>query len=95
MLQVALNTTAKHLNAEVLLFCRQYVLHHIPYLRFLDSRRVGQSELIEARRRGQFMKVIRPKATEERGSTANTPPPTYPFTPLPKNMRAPDDQRGK
>lgn len=41
------------------------------------------------------MKVIRPKVTEEMVGSASTPPPTHPFTPLPKNTRGPDDQRGK
>lgn len=72
---------------------RQYVLHHIQHLKFLDSRRVSESELMEAKRRGQFMKVVRPKATDS--ETKNTPPPTHPFTPLPKHMRDPTDQRGK
>ncbi|XP_046668078.1 leucine-rich melanocyte differentiation-associated protein-like isoform X1 [Homalodisca vitripennis] len=42
---------------------RYYVLHHLPRLQFLDSRPVSQEEREEARRRGRFMKVIRPAIT--------------------------------
>lgn len=70
------------------------MLHHIQNLKFLDSRRVSEAELEEAKRRGQFMKVVRPKATMNKKGSASTPPPTFPFTPLPRNMRDPSDQRG-
>lgn len=75
-------------------FNRQYVLHHLQHLRFLDSRRVSEMELIEAKRRGQFMKVVRPKVTDDKNNDVSTPPLTHPFTPLPRNMRDPSDQRG-
>ena len=45
---------------------RYYVLFHLPQLKFLDSSVIHTSELAEAKRRGQYMQVIRPVvATEE------------------------------
>ena len=44
--------------------CRYHVLYHLPHLTFLDSSAVQQSELTEAKRRGQFMQVVRPGADD-------------------------------
>jgi hypothetical protein len=37
------------------------VLHHLPGLKFLDSRHVSVEELKEAQHRGRFMKIARPE----------------------------------
>lgn len=42
-------------------FYRYFVLHKLPQLRFLDSRKVTRKEVTEARTRGAFMKVVKPK----------------------------------
>ncbi|XP_059056670.1 leucine-rich melanocyte differentiation-associated protein-like [Achroia grisella] len=39
---------------------RYFVIHKLPQLRFLDSRRVSSSEWREAATRGEFMRVRRP-----------------------------------
>ncbi|XP_068909601.1 leucine-rich melanocyte differentiation-associated protein isoform X1 [Tenebrio molitor] len=72
---------------------RYYVLHHLPALKFLDSNKVREWEKGEARRRGQFMKVVRPNLSNiDENSRNNTI--SNPFTPLPKSIRSPDDFRG-
>jgi hypothetical protein len=69
------------------------VLHHLPALKFLDSNKVREWEKGEARRRGQFMKVVRPNLSNiDENSRNNTI--SNPFTPLPKSIRSPDDFRG-
>ncbi|XP_048060248.1 leucine-rich melanocyte differentiation-associated protein isoform X2 [Megalobrama amblycephala] len=40
---------------------RYFVLHKLPNLKFLDTRRVTQWERSEAEARGAFMKVVKPK----------------------------------
>ncbi|TWW78961.1 Leucine-rich melanocyte differentiation-associated protein [Takifugu flavidus] len=40
---------------------RYFVLHKLPHLKFLDSRKVTRREVTEARTRGAFMKVVKPK----------------------------------
>ena len=42
---------------------RYYVLFKFPRLAFLDSRSVSTEERIEAKRVGQFMRVIKPTQT--------------------------------
>lgn len=50
---------------DVLFFCRRYfVLHKLPNLRFLDTRRVTKREQTEAQARGAFMKVVKPKCDQ-------------------------------
>lgn len=39
---------------------RYYILHHLPKLKFLDSKVVTQEEWLEGKRKGQYMKVARP-----------------------------------
>lgn len=51
-------------------------------------------EVKEAKRRGQLMKVVRPKQNEEDIPSQNMPI-VYPYTPLPKTVRKPNDLRGK
>ncbi|TNN78508.1 Leucine-rich repeat-containing protein C10orf11 [Liparis tanakae] len=41
---------------------RYFVLHKLPQLKFLDTRKVTQKEMMEAQARGAFMKVVRPKS---------------------------------
>uniref|UniRef100_A0A3B3IBP5 Leucine-rich melanocyte differentiation-associated protein n=1 Tax=Oryzias latipes TaxID=8090 RepID=A0A3B3IBP5_ORYLA len=41
---------------------RYFVLHKLPQLKFLDTRKVTKTELMEARARGAFMKVVKPKS---------------------------------
>lgn len=43
------------------LISRYFVLHKLPNLKFLDTRRVTQWERSEAEARGAFMKVVKPK----------------------------------
>ncbi|GAA6110641.1 leucine-rich melanocyte differentiation-associated protein isoform X1 [Tachysurus ichikawai] len=43
---------------------RYFVLHKLRNLKFLDSRRVTQSEHLEAQSRGAFMKVVKPKTEQ-------------------------------
>ncbi|CAH0558862.1 unnamed protein product [Brassicogethes aeneus] len=70
---------------------RHYVLYHLPSLKFLDSSKVTDMERKEARRTGQFMKIIRPKTCEVKESKEEK---EDPFTPLPKNIRRPEDFKG-
>ena len=53
----------------MLALCRYFVLFHLPQLKFLDSSAVEQAELTEAKRRGQFMHVVRP--TEHDAEVSN------------------------
>ncbi|XP_075941694.1 leucine-rich melanocyte differentiation-associated protein isoform X1 [Anarhichas minor] len=41
---------------------RYFVLHKLPQLKFLDTRKVTQKEMMEAQARGAFMKVVKPKS---------------------------------
>ncbi|CAG6017017.1 unnamed protein product, partial [Menidia menidia] len=41
---------------------RYFVLFKLPQLKFLDTRKVTKKELLEARARGAFMKVVKPKS---------------------------------
>lgn len=43
---------------------RYFVLHKLKKLKFLDSRRVTQTEHLEAQARGAFMKVVKPKTEQ-------------------------------
>lgn len=75
------------------MYFRYYVLYNLPKLKFLDSRRVSEAEVKEAKRRGQLMKVVRPKHNQQDAS--QNMPLTYPYTPLPKTVRKPNDLRGQ
>lgn len=44
------------------LFLRYFVLHKLPSLKFLDTRKVTKREKTEADARGAFMKVVKPKS---------------------------------
>lgn len=74
---------------------RFYVLHHLPGLKFLDSRHVSVEELKEAQHRGRFMKIARPEHSalshgDDRHD--NSPPSNY--TPLPTSSRGIGDHQG-
>ncbi|KAJ8946628.1 hypothetical protein NQ318_007233 [Aromia moschata] len=71
---------------------RYYVLYHLANLKFLDSNKVREIERVEARRRGKFMNIIRPKSTISDNIINNSI--TNNFTPLPRSMRSPEDHRG-
>lgn len=49
-------------EAELFFSHRYFVLHKLPQLKFLDTRKVTKKELMEARARGAFMKVVKPKS---------------------------------
>lgn len=72
---------------------RYFVLHHLPNLKFLDSRRVNDKEWAEGKKRGQYMNIARPIACysenvveEKKEIICNTP--------LPHKLRNPDDHQG-
>ncbi|CDQ79696.1 unnamed protein product [Oncorhynchus mykiss] len=43
---------------------RYFVLHKLPTLKFLDTRKVCKTEQQEAEARGAFMKVVKPKSSD-------------------------------
>ncbi|XP_077470295.1 leucine-rich melanocyte differentiation-associated protein [Stigmatopora argus] len=65
---------------------RYFVLHKLPWLKFLDTRKVSKKELMEAQARGAFMKVVKPKSDAESNEAGfeNRP---LPYTPLPRGSR--------
>ncbi|KAF4090275.1 hypothetical protein AMELA_G00050040 [Ameiurus melas] len=63
---------------------RYFVLHKLRNLKFLDSRRVTQTEHLEAKARGEFMKVVRPK-TEQDLTDHRSDITSMPYTPLPRS----------
>ncbi|XP_026997836.1 leucine-rich melanocyte differentiation-associated protein isoform X1 [Tachysurus fulvidraco] len=66
---------------------RYFVLHKLRNLKFLDSRRVTQSEHLEAQSRGVFMKVVKPKNEQDvRDRRSDTT--SMPYTPLPRSKDA-------
>lgn len=74
---------------------RFYVLHHLPRLKFLDSRRVTTEERKVAEHRGKFMKIIRPDTSptsHHEDLYGSSPASTY--TPLPTSTRGIDDHQG-
>ncbi|KAK5649274.1 hypothetical protein RI129_000303 [Pyrocoelia pectoralis] len=70
---------------------RYYVLHRLPSLQFLDSTKVKDSERLEAKLRGQYMKIIRPKHINVNISGDAV---LQTLTPLPRSVRKPEDHRG-
>ncbi|XP_060526766.1 leucine-rich melanocyte differentiation-associated protein-like isoform X2 [Cylas formicarius] len=71
---------------------RYFVLHHLPNLKFLDSKKVSELERREARKRGKYMNVIKPKQMEC-ASSAELHTHSK-FNPLPKSLRGPNDFKG-
>lgn len=70
---------------------RYYVLHHLPNLHFLDSSQVSAVEREEAVRRGQFMRIMRPKNINPE---EDTPSQHSVYTPLPSTRRDGGDHQG-
>ncbi|KAM9395620.1 leucine-rich melanocyte differentiation-associated protein-like isoform 5-T5 [Salvelinus alpinus] len=67
---------------------RYFVLHKLPTLKFLDTRKVCKTEQQEAEARGAFMKVVKPKASDmvAPGDPKSESPSTL-YTPLPRGSR--------
>eukprot|EP00066_Takifugu_rubripes_P012308 XP_011601574.1 PREDICTED: leucine-rich repeat-containing protein C10orf11 homolog isoform X1 [Takifugu rubripes] len=72
---------------------RYFVLHKLPHLKFLDSRKVTRREVTEARTRGAFMKVVKPKTEGAPHETGFESRP-LPYTPLPRGSREPQNHKG-
>ncbi|XP_061692937.1 leucine-rich melanocyte differentiation-associated protein isoform X3 [Syngnathoides biaculeatus] len=51
---------------------RYFVLHKLPQLKFLDTRKVTRKEVMEAQARGAFMKVVKPNSDSESLPSAAT-----------------------
>uniref|UniRef100_A0AAZ3P6S6 Leucine rich melanocyte differentiation associated n=1 Tax=Oncorhynchus tshawytscha TaxID=74940 RepID=A0AAZ3P6S6_ONCTS len=65
---------------------RYFVLHKLPTLKFLDTRKVCKIEQQEAEARGAFMKVVKPKLSD----TCSF----MPYTPLPRGSRDGKNHKG-
>ena len=52
------------LHSVYCVYSRLYVLHRLPNLKFLDSTEVSEEEQKEAKRVGQFMKVVKPSDSQ-------------------------------
>ncbi|CAH1407362.1 unnamed protein product [Nezara viridula] len=72
---------------------RYFVLHHLPNLKFLDSRVVNDKEWNEGKTRGQYMNIARPKACYSQTIVEETNENKF-NTPLPHKLRDPDDHQG-
>ncbi|XP_040906261.1 leucine-rich melanocyte differentiation-associated protein [Toxotes jaculatrix] len=72
---------------------RYFVLHKLPRLKFLDTRKVTKREVMEAQARGAFMKVVKPKseATHNEAGSEGHP---LPYTPLPRGSRDAKNHKG-
>ncbi|KAG7511763.1 leucine-rich melanocyte differentiation-associated [Solea senegalensis] len=70
---------------------RYFVLHKLPQLKFLDTRRVTNMELTEAQERGAFMKVVKPKSDAPLKEAERQP---LPYTPLPQGSREAKNHKG-
>ncbi|KAL3277074.1 hypothetical protein HHI36_012435 [Cryptolaemus montrouzieri] len=73
---------------------RYFVLHHLPNLKFLDSTKVREIERTEARRRGKYMKVMRPSTASSNDTSSENISWESSFSPLPRTIRSLDDHRG-
>ncbi|XP_061767752.1 leucine-rich melanocyte differentiation-associated protein [Nerophis ophidion] len=72
---------------------RYFVLHKLPGLKFLDTRKVTRKESTEAQARGAFMKVVKPKSdTPPKEAGFETRP--LPYTPLPRGSRDAKNHKG-
>ncbi|KAF7667933.1 hypothetical protein LDENG_00039190 [Lucifuga dentata] len=72
---------------------RYFVLHKLPQLKFLDTRKVTMKEVMEAKARGAFMKVVKPKSEDPSAEPRfeNYP---LPYTPLPQGSRDAKNHKG-
>ncbi|CAB1439808.1 unnamed protein product [Pleuronectes platessa] len=72
---------------------RYFVLYKLPQLKFLDTRKVTQKEVMEAQARGSFMKVVKPKSeAPPNDPRSESHPPSY--TPLPRGSRDAKNHKG-
>ncbi|XP_068183542.1 leucine-rich melanocyte differentiation-associated protein [Antennarius striatus] len=72
---------------------RYFVLHKLPHLKFLDTRKVTMKEVMEAEARGEFMKVVKPKSEallNEPGFESHP----HSYTPLPQGSRDARNHKG-
>uniref|UniRef100_A0A8D3DSS2 Leucine-rich melanocyte differentiation-associated protein n=1 Tax=Scophthalmus maximus TaxID=52904 RepID=A0A8D3DSS2_SCOMX len=65
---------------------RYFVLHKLPQLKFLDTRKATNTEVMEAQARGAFMKVVKPKSEAPPYESRSESHP-LPYTPLPRGSR--------
>ncbi|XP_060092696.1 leucine-rich melanocyte differentiation-associated protein [Heteronotia binoei] len=72
---------------------RYFVLHKLSNLKFLDSRKVSQSEREEAAMRGAFMKVVKPLDSKPSSDAVAISPKGH-YTPLPTGSRDLTNHRG-
>ncbi|KAJ8733367.1 hypothetical protein PYW08_001665 [Mythimna loreyi] len=74
---------------------RYFVIHMLPNLRFLDSRRVSSAERKEAAIRGEFMRVRRPPIVEfDAPLTPSMQPKGPPVRPMPLDLGALGKHKG-
>ncbi|XP_076141241.1 leucine-rich melanocyte differentiation-associated protein [Alosa pseudoharengus] len=71
---------------------RYFVLHKMPNLKFLDTRKVTKREKAEALARGAFMKVVKPKGEEDSSDRPECH--ATPYTPLPRGSRDGKNHKG-
>ncbi|KAK7112631.1 leucine-rich melanocyte differentiation-associated protein-like isoform X2 [Littorina saxatilis] len=74
---------------------RYYVLFHLPQLKFLDSSGVQQAEMIEAKRRGQYMQVVRPAEEKEEEESGEAAPQYSPLPTGPQQQSDTDKHLGR
>ncbi|XP_042289203.1 leucine-rich melanocyte differentiation-associated protein isoform X3 [Thunnus maccoyii] len=72
---------------------RYFVLHKLPQLKFLDTRKVTKKEVMEAQARGAFMKVVKPKS-EAPSNEAGCESHPLPYSPLPQGSRDARNHKG-
>ncbi|XP_016133491.1 leucine-rich repeat-containing protein C10orf11 homolog isoform X1 [Sinocyclocheilus grahami] len=73
---------------------RYFVLHKLTNLKFLDTRKVTQSERSEAKARGAFMKVVKPKNDQDAASDLRSKSTTTSYTPLPRGSKDARNHKG-
>uniref|UniRef100_A0A0F8ANN2 Leucine-rich repeat-containing protein n=1 Tax=Larimichthys crocea TaxID=215358 RepID=A0A0F8ANN2_LARCR len=72
---------------------RYFVLHMLPQLKFLDTRKVTRKEVMEAQARGAFMKVVKPKSEALPNEAGSVSQPLS-YTPLPRGSRDARNHKG-
>ncbi|KAJ8013814.1 hypothetical protein DPEC_G00033700 [Dallia pectoralis] len=73
---------------------RYFVLHKLPTLKFLDTRKVLKSEQQEAEARGAFMNVVKPKSSDNSSPGVPRTEGCMPYTPLPRGSRDSKNHKG-
>ncbi|XP_033123097.1 leucine-rich melanocyte differentiation-associated protein-like [Anneissia japonica] len=71
---------------------RCLVLYHLPNLKFLDSKRITKREREEAKRKGPFLKVVKPNETTSDSHEGQSSPDLY--TPLPQVLKEGGQHQG-